>query len=80
MAGIDFHIFRDNLRKARFIKELTANELSKAAGLRQVKRISDIEEGRGKPSLDEVHSICVALDQDVSDMLYREGKIVIEFK
>jgi transcriptional regulator with XRE-family HTH domain len=76
---IDYNIFRSNLKKARYLKEMTAVELSKAAKLRQAKRVSDIEDGRGHPTLDEVYSICHVLEQPIDFMLTREAKILITF-
>lgn len=79
MPGIDFTIFRNNLRKARYLNELSARELSEKAGLRQMKRIADIEEGRGKPTIEEVYAICEVLKQPIDSMLKTESKIVIEY-
>jgi len=56
---------------------ITANELSKKCKLRQIKRISDLEEGRGKPTLDEVVSICNELGFKMDDMLHK--KVVITY-
>lgn len=79
MPEIDYTIFRNNLKKARYIMELTGKDLSLAAGLRQQKRISDIEEGRGKPSLEEVYNICDVLQQPIDKMIKCEAKIVIQY-
>lgn len=79
MPEIDFTLFRSNLKKARYLNEMTSKELSEKAGLRQLKRVADIEEGRGKPTIEEVYSICEVLKQPIDSMLNREGKIVIEF-
>ena len=80
VPGIDYDIFRNNLKKARYIQDLTAKDLSEMAGLRQQKMIADIEEGKGKPSLDEVFAICQVLNQPIDAMLKNEGKITIEYK
>ena len=80
MFQVDFAKFRINLRKARTIKELTAKELSEQAGLKQLKRVADIEEGRGSPSLDEVHSLCVVLGQPMDEMLGLESEICLRWK
>lgn len=75
-TAIDYDIFRNNLKKARYIKELSAKDLSIKAGLRQQKRISDIEDGRGRPTLEEVFAICEILEQPIDGMLKSEMKIV----
>lgn len=77
---INFDIFRENIKKARIIKEWTADAVSEGAGLKQKKRVSDIELGRGTPSIEEIHSICSFLKQDVSQMLYQESEMVLTFK
>jgi transcriptional regulator with XRE-family HTH domain len=77
---IDFDIFRENLKKARYIKDMTAKEVSFRAGLKQQKRVADIEEGRGKPTLEEVFSICVAVEQSIDSMLHKESEMKLEFK
>lgn len=79
MSEIDFAIFRNNLKKARYLMEMSAKELSQKAGLRQLKRVADIEEGRGKPTLEEVYSLCEVLGQPIDDMLKKEGKMKIEY-
>lgn len=80
MPGIDFEKFRYNLKKARYISEMSAKELSIAAGLKQHKRILDIEEGRGKPSLEEVISICNILQQPIDNMLHNESEMGLTWK
>lgn len=80
MPDVDFTKFRNNLRKARYIQELSAKDLSIKCGLRQQKRIADIEEGRGKPSIEEIYAICEALNQPIDFMLNKESEMTIEFK
>lgn len=75
----DFTKFIANLKIARFMKGMSAREVSKAAGLRQLKRVSDIEDGRGMPSLYEVIAICKVLDQSMDDMITKTGSIHITF-
>jgi DNA-binding XRE family transcriptional regulator len=79
MSTKDLDFFRNNLKIARALKQITAKELSAALGLKQMKRIADIEEGRGLPSLTEVSDICKYFDVPIDDMLYRQAKISIEF-
>ena len=80
MFEIDFKKFRHNLRNARTAMGITAKELSEQAGLKQQKRILDIEEGRGSPSLDEVHSICLVLQQPIDEMLNLESEVVLKWR
>ena len=80
MSEIDLEKFRINLRLARIVSDYSAKELSSIAGLRQQKRIADIEEGRGKPSLNEVSAICLALGQPMDYMLNNEAEIKIKWK
>lgn len=61
--------FRKNLQVVRASQGITGPELSKLAGLRQMKRISDIERGTGIPELKEVWSICDVLKVAIDDML-----------
>lgn len=76
---VDFAIFRSNLKNARKVLDISAKELSEKANLKQVKRIADIEEGRGSPSIDEIHDICQVLKVSVDDMLYRNSKVILIF-
>lgn len=78
MRQIDFQFFRNNLKTLRLAKDLTAKDLSERAGLRQLKRISDLEGGKGLPSLDEVYSISLALDISMCDLLFKELKIIVQ--
>lgn len=80
MSGIDFDIFRKNLVLARKVKDFTAKQLAEKAGLKQLKRVSDIEEGRGAPDLNEIFMLCACLDQRMQDMLFNEGELYINFK
>lgn len=80
MPGDDFEKFRINLKLARYIKEMTAKELSVAADLKQQKRVADIEEGRGKPSLEEVRILCNILGQPIDHMLNNTAEMKLEWK
>lgn len=74
---MDFTKFRQNLKIVRASKGLTAKELSKKCDLRQMKRVADIEEGRGKPTLVEVVSICTELNVTIDNML--SGTVIIKY-
>lgn len=76
---MNFELFRDNLRQLRVVKGITAFDLSAKAGLRQKKRINDIEEGRGSPDIDEVAAICQSLEASIDDMLFKKIKVHITF-
>ena len=77
---MDFELFRKNLMKVRISKGISGKELSERANLRQKKRVNDIEEGRGKPSLEEVCSLCKELNVNIDSMLYKVAEVSIEFK
>ena len=80
MKALNLDIFRQNLSEIRQAKRLSAKELAIKANLKQQKRINDIEEGRGSPSLDEVYSICKVLQISIDDMLNKSIKIKFEFE
>lgn len=75
MKELNLTNFRTNLQRVRAFYGWSSKELSEKAKLRQLKRISDIEEGRGNPTLDEIHSICFTLDLSIDDMLYKHPKL-----
>lgn len=77
MREVDFGIFRENLIQLRKMSGKTAKELSVELGMRQMKRISDIEEGRGKPTLDEITATCDYFKVPIDDMLRR--RILLKF-
>ncbi len=77
---IDYSIFRKNVFKIRLSQGLSGRELSERANLKQKKRINDIEEERGTPSLGEVYSICKTLGYSIDDMLNKKAEIIITFK
>jgi transcriptional regulator with XRE-family HTH domain len=76
----DYLLFRKNLAKVRAVRGMSARELSEQAELKQKKRIHDIEEGRGTPTLDEVCIICKILEQPIDKMLYEEAQATVSFK
>jgi transcriptional regulator with XRE-family HTH domain len=78
MQQVNFDILRNNLKTMRKLHDLTAKDLSVKAVLRQHKRISDIEDGRGAPSLDEIYSISLALEINICDLLFKELKMRVE--
>lgn len=79
MSGIDFEIFRYNLKTLRKVADKTAKEVSEELKLKQQKRISDIEEGRGKPSFEEINTICEYFKVSIDAMIKQKANIKIEF-
>jgi len=75
---MDYTNFINNIRKIRTCEGITANELSKKCELKQMKRIADIEDGRGKPSIDEVVMICKELGFKIDDMI--NGEVTITYQ
>jgi transcriptional regulator with XRE-family HTH domain len=78
MPGIDFAIFRNNLKTLRAAHGISAKDLSVQAGMRQQKRISDIEEGKGSPSLDEIYSVSLIFKTSLDQLLFHELKIIVQ--
>lgn len=78
MQRVDFNIFRNNLRTLRMANGMTAKELSEKAALKQVKRVSDIEEGRGLPSLDEIYTFSKLFAVSLDQILFQELKITVQ--
>lgn len=76
----EYPILRRNIAKVRVARGLSARELSEKAGLKQLKRVSDIEEGRGCPTLDEVCAICKVLELPIDEMLYKEANVIVAFQ
>lgn len=75
---MDFINFIYNLKAIRTSSGLTASELSKQCGFKQVKRISDFECGRCKPLLDEVNTICEVLGVTMDQML--KQKVIVKYE
>lgn len=78
MKELSFDLFRQNLARVRAFKGMSAEQVADRADLRQKKRCHDIEEGRGKPTLEEVAIICDVLHVGIDDMLYRHPRITFE--
>lgn len=76
MKTEDYTLFRTNIKQVRSFMLLSAKDLSDKAGLRQQKRVSDIEDGRGSPDLGEVIQLCKALNQPIDNMLFKVPKII----
>ncbi len=72
--------FAQNLSIVRRARGLSAKELSEQCKLKSLKRISDIEELKGDPKLDEVVKICIALSVEVNPMLCQSAKVNINFQ
>lgn len=84
MEKIDYSTFARNIRCLRTMKGLTANELSKAAGFKAAKRVSDFEyshngQRRGVPSLEEVHALSKVLEVTIDDLLFKEAIVTVTF-
>lgn len=78
MHRIEFDIFRHNLKTLRISRGITAKELSEQAEMKQAKRISDIEEGRGKPTFDEVYTISLIFAMSLDKLLFQELRITVQ--
>lgn len=79
MPGINLDVFRKNLNIVRNARQISAKTLAEDCGMKQLKRISDIEEGRGSPTLEEVCMICTKLNVSIDHMLSMNAKINITF-
>ena len=77
---MDYTNFINNLRIIRTCEGITAKELSKRCELRQMKRIADIEDGRGNPDINEVVSICKELNIKIDAMINDKVKIRYEWE
>lgn len=75
---LSFDKFRQNLARVRAFKGLSAAEIADRANLRQKKRCADIEEGRGRPTIEEIAVICDVLHVGIDEMLYRTPRITFE--
>lgn len=78
MQRVDFDILRHNLKTLRISRGITAKELSEKAELKQLKRVSDIEEGRGSPSLDEIYTFSLIFAVSIDRLLFHELRITIQ--
>lgn len=67
-------IIGDRIRFFRQNKKLTLKELSLKAGL-SISFLSDIENGRRLPSLENLSKIAEALDVSLSDLVEKDSKI-----
>lgn len=76
---VDFTIFRSNLKNARKVLDISAKELSERAKLKQAKRVSDIEDGRGSPSIEEIYALCEVLNVSIDDMMKKQSIVTITF-
>jgi len=75
---MDTQYFRRNLKILRNVHDISSKDLSQKIGLRQLKRISDLEDGKGSPSLDEVHLISRHFGVPLDKLLYKDLKVIIE--
>lgn len=77
---LDFTLFRENLVKARATRNISGRDLARKAGLRQIKRVHDIEAAKGSPTIDEVASLCKVLNYSMDDMIFKKSEISLVFK
>lgn len=59
--------------------DITSKDLSDALGMKQQKRVSDIEEGRGLPTLEEINAAAVYFKVSIDDILKRRAHLKVEF-
>lgn len=76
----DTDIFRHNLKQARLISGYGQRELSKEAKLRNLKRVGDLEDGSGDPTIDEMYALSIVLNQPFDKMLTKKAKVTIEWE
>ncbi len=76
----DLTLFRKNLLVVRTSMGLGASELSDLANLKAKKRVYDLEEGRGTPSLEEIITICKILKVTMDDMLFKQAVVKMILK
>lgn len=74
-----FDKFRRNLRIVRTCKGLSQTELSSKCELKQVKRVADIEGGRGLPTIREIINLCKILEVKIDDMLHRDAVVTLNW-
>ena len=67
---------RLNIKVLRRLTGITSNELSKKLFLKP-KRISDIEDGRGKITLEEIDKISIYFNVTISDILHNKLSLAI---
>lgn len=80
MQAYDTDIFRHNLKQARLVSGFGQKELSEKAKLRNLKRVGDIEDGSGDPTLDEMYTLSLTLDQPFDKMLTGKAKVVLAWE
>ncbi len=74
-----YEIFRRNLVKLRGLRSISARELTSELQLKSPKRILDIEDGKGKLTLEEVCEIAKFFGYGIDEMLYKEAKTTVNF-
>lgn len=79
MQRFNTDIFRHNLKQARLVSGFGQKELAKEAKLRNLKRVGDIEDGSGDPTIDEMYSLSLALDQPFDKMLTMKATVVVKW-
>lgn len=72
--------FRTNVRLLRAEKGWSGVEASDAIGLKDGRRILNLEYGKGSPSLDEIMLIAKAFSVSMDDLMYGVATIVFTGK
>ena len=67
-----------NIAVIRKAKGVSALDLSRDCGLKSQKRVNDIEEGRGRLSIDELIKIADYLGVSIDGILKKTAKITFE--
>lgn len=70
--------FRTNIRLLRAKKGWSGTEASEKIGLKNGKRMIDLEYGRANPSMEEMLLISKAFDVSIDSLLHKEAKITFE--
>jgi DNA-binding XRE family transcriptional regulator len=72
--------FRENLKTVRIARGFSGADLGDCANLSpKTKRVHDIEEGRGAPTLAEVIALCETLEVPIDAMLKHNAEATIIF-
>lgn len=67
--------FRTNIRLLRAKEGWSGLEASEKIGLKNGKRMIDLEYGRANPTMEEMILISKCFNQTIDDILYKEAKI-----
>ena len=67
-----------NIKTIRMSRNIAGLALSNGCNLRSAKRVSEIEEGRGKLTLEELIAIADFLDVSMDGLLKKKAKVIFE--